>query len=510
MVAISKSSSLSPRTHNNASRKRRVSSILLLVACSCHAFTPSLPHQSLKYTQSSASILQLHRPQQQQQNEPPTNHWASLAAAGFLSLSLLLGSPQGSLAENELSAKYGSGLDTSLVDQTCLVNQCSAQTTACLIDDADCRKGLTCTAKCLGDNACITGCMARYGNQNLDNLLKCTIEDHECIKVAILPGGGDAYGNEPPAPAPTVLNFDPRTLEGSWYKVIGYNPNYDCYACQRNSFHRPSNDNDVWFQRPSSVVSQLHMDVEFSMPHLLPDGAPPPPTNTRESVVFKGVSTSQSIGLNAYNTHETMVFDVPSSAQRYVVNAGTDQEQSYARTAHSEGEMFGLKFWENWYVIGENELGQDEEFKFIYYNGKTRQNTYEGAFIYSRTPELSEESMKKVYEIAKNAGMNPDQFCRIQNRGCFAEKEPVQQPPANSFRGILASTKISQLLGVEPVAARDTVRPSDQTAKVLNPSKPKVDRPWWYEVGDYLENPHRHFAVMDELRQPMVWPDVKK
>jgi hypothetical protein len=172
--------------------------------------------------------------------------------------------------------------------------------------------------------------------------------------------------------------------------------------------------------------------------------------------------------------------------------------------------LFDTEFWENWYVIGENELGQDEEFKFIYYNGKTRQNTYEGAFIYSRTPELSEESMKKVYEIAKKAGMNPDQFCRIQNRGCFAENEPVQQPPANSFRGILASTKISQLLGVEPVAARDTVRPSDQTAKVLNPSKPKVDRPWWYEVGDYLENPHRHFAAMDELRQPMVWPDVKK
>lgn len=161
-------------------------------------------------------------------------------------------------------------------------------------------------------------------------------------------------------------------------------------------------------------------------------------------------------------------------------------------------------------MIGENEVGQEEEFKFIYYNGKTRQNTYEGAFIYSRTPELSEESMKKVYEIAKSAGMKPEQFCRIQNRGCFAENSN-EPKSTNTFRGILASTKISQLLGVEPVAARDTVRPSDQTAKILNPSKPPaVDRPWWYEVGDYLENPHRHFAAMDELRQPMVWPDMKK
>lgn len=98
-------------------------------------------------------------------------------------------------AEDELYAKYGGkGLDTSLVDKECLVNKCSLQAKACLQDDPDCRKGLTCTAKCLGDNACITGCFARYGTPNLDGLLKCTIEDNECIKVAILEGGGDAYG----------------------------------------------------------------------------------------------------------------------------------------------------------------------------------------------------------------------------------------------------------------------------------------------------------------------------
>lgn len=77
-------------------------------------------------------------------------------------------------AEDELYAKYGGkGLDTSLVDKDCLVNKCSVQAKACLQDDPDCRKGLTCTAKCMGDNSCITGCFARYGDQNLDNLLKC-------------------------------------------------------------------------------------------------------------------------------------------------------------------------------------------------------------------------------------------------------------------------------------------------------------------------------------------------
>ena len=266
-------------------------------------------------------------------------HWTFHAiAAVALSVSVMV---LPAAAENELSDRYGSGLDTSLVDQTCLLNHCSLQAKACLQDDPDCRKGLTCTAKCLGDNACITGCMARYGDSNLDSLLKCTIEDHDCIKVAILPGGADALGSEPQSPAPTIQNFNVQSMEGSWYKVAGYNPNYDCYACQRNTF-APSTV-------PNLKGSSLEMDVEFSMPHLLPDGSPPPPSGVRES--FSLVSDNgglQSMALNDYHTHEVMVFDSPATSnffnplQQLVLNPGTSNQASYARTAHSEGEMFGL------------------------------------------------------------------------------------------------------------------------------------------------------------------------
>ena len=183
-------------------------------------------------------------------------------------------------------------------------------------------------------------------------------------------------------------------------------------------------------------------------------------------------------------------------------------EHSCTHTQH--GFVFlTTEFWENWYVIGENEPGQ-EEFKFVYYNGKTRQNTYNGAFIYSRTRELSTESLLKVQQIAKDAGMNPDQFCRIRNQGCFPEDDEAAAANDNSvFRGILASTKVSQLLGVEPVAARDTLRRNTPTAKELKPTvTPQAPRAWWLEVGDYLENPHRHFQTMDNLRQPMEWPEA--
>lgn len=165
-------------------------------------------------------------------------------------------------------------------------------------------------------------------------------------------------------------------------------------------------------------------------------------------------------------------------------------------------------------MIGENDAGSSD-FKFIYYNGKTRQNTYEGAFVYSRSRELEPESMQKVYSIAKQAGMNPDQFCRIRN-GCFENKEeavpvflqPQPTSPENiQFRGIMASTKVSELLGVESVSARDYVGSPGSVTQTLQPKQSSNSRLWWYQVGDYLENPHRHFEYMDSLRETVEWPE---
>jgi hypothetical protein len=160
-----------------------------------------------------------------------------------------------------------------------------------------------------------------------------------------------------------------------------------------------------------------------------------------------------------------------------------------------------------------------QEFKFVYYNGKTRQNTYQGAFVYSRTKNLGPEALKKVYTIASEAGMNPRQFCKIQN-GCFREENDSSGlgSPSNPFRGILASYKISQLLGVEPVAAEGVLKSTQTVSDKLrlksmpgpgdsSDSMPSTTRVWHQELGDYLENPKRHFDAMDSLRVPMKWPD---
>lgn len=137
--------------------------------------------------------------------------------------------------------------------------------------------------------------------------------------------------------------------------------------------------------------------------------------------------------------------------------------------------------------------------------------------------------MEKVYQIAKDAGMNPDQFCKIQNN-CFendasGSRNGLSSPayvereglgsPTNPFRGILASTRVSEILGVESVAAESIIPQTiaeDYLLKSQSSLKQPIsnNRPWWKEVGDYLEDPRRHFRLMDSLRTDMDWPEYIK
>jgi hypothetical protein len=346
---LSEKSKISNMTTSKSTSRAIFVAVLL---ASTDAFMPATPtfvsqqqHQPL-HTQGDRRILSSSSLSASADDSSPmekaTQFMAAFATTAVLSASLFLGAPA-AFADDELAAKYGGSFDSSLIDQTCLVDKCSLQAKACLADDPSCRKGLTCTAKCLGDNSCITGCMARYGDKNLDNLLKCTIEDNDCIKIAILDGGADKFGEEPRSPAPTIKNFNYKTMEGSWYKVVGFNPNYDCYSCQRNTFSAPDSGNNMFI----SNNNKLRVDVEFSMAHLLPDGSPTPPTNTRENVKVSEddglMYGSKSIGFNDYETHEVMVFDKSKNPlENLVLNRGSNQESTYARTAHSEGEMFGL------------------------------------------------------------------------------------------------------------------------------------------------------------------------
>ena len=311
---------------------------------------------------------------------------AQAAALALLTSTLLItGSVSPALAENELQAFAGDGLHSELVQPECFAQQCSLSTKACA-DNADCVKGLACTAKCLGDSQCTVGCFARYGNKALDDVLACTIEDAGCIKIAIMQPGADSP-HEVPRPPKPIIASTPASLQGKWYKVMGWNPNYDCFDCQRNSFSKPSANVGAM------KVGDKAVDVEvlYTMP--------------RDRVDQPAQTFKQTL-------HEQLVFDTTPGS---------------LRTAHTEGKMFGLTFWENWYILGEN-ARNEAPFKFVYYTGKTLQNRYEGAFVYAREPKLPQSAMPAIYKLAREAGLEPTNMCVIDNK-CYAGDGSSATPP---------------------------------------------------------------------------------
>jgi len=392
---------------------------------------------------------------------------AKTAAMSALVLSsLLITMPV--LAENELSAMANGEFKPDLVSSECFATSCKLPTKKC-VEDADCKKGLMCTARCLGDSACITGCFARFGNDILNDLLQCSIEDYKCINIAIIPPGSQPSEEVPMPPKALAASFKPSSMDGEWYKVLGWNRQYDCFDCQKNTFQ---------VDPPSAESTTASMDVAFSM-------------------VAKRSGREETA--SSQHMRENMQFDAPT-----FVGASGDLMKS-RRTAHTEGRMFGLTFWENWYILGENKPSEPP-FKFVYYTGKTLQNTYSGAFVYSRTPELPPEVMPSVYKIAREAGMNPDKFCRIRN-ACFARDEAKIDPTL-----VVASSPSSIVLqvgdetGIENPSLRgDKENPQRFTTSIEVPLQTRA-KALWYDVLDYIEDPHEAARWMFDQQQQMVWP----
>jgi len=367
-----------------------------------------------------------------------------------------MGLPAG--AEDELAAMANGEFKPDLVSSECFATSCKTVTKAC-VDNADCKKGLLCTARCLGDSGCITGCFARFGNEVLNDLLQCSIEDYKCINIAIIPPGAQPPDEVPSAPKELASTFDPKAMDGEWYKVLGWNRQYDCFDCQKNTF------------QTAASGETATMDVDFAM---------------------AAKRSGREETSNQQRMREEIVFDKES-----FVSASGETKKS-KRTAHTEGRMFGLTFWENWYVLGENKP-TEPPFKLVYYTGKTLQNTYSGAFVYSRSPELPAEAMPSVYKLAREAGMDPTKFCRIRN-ACFLESP--RDADASDAVEAMALSVASSGGGRGSLANEDARR---FTTSIDAPLQLKA-KALWYDVLDYIEDPHDAAKWMFNQQVKMEWP----
>jgi len=260
----------------------------------------------------------------------------------------------------EFAAKGG----VMKTDPQCFFDQCGDQSKACFTNPS-CLKGITCLGNCRGEQLCATQCFARFGSEKLNDWLSCTLEEKECVTTGVKQETSAFYSDPPQTKA--MEKFTPADLEGKWFKVLGYNPKYDTYPCQVNTFSPRADgglDNDILFRVPK------------------PEG--------------------QGSGSWQNNFVESMAN-----------SKGPEGKASMT----VEGKMFGLTFHEQWYVLGK---GSSPDWRVVAYIGDTQQGPYDGAFVYTKEKDALNgpdgAAIRSGVDAAlKEAGLDPKKMIAIDN-----------------------------------------------------------------------------------------------
>ncbi len=312
-------------------------------------------------------------------------------AALSLSLAIIFGSSTFTMAADETKAydgfaDYAKENQMEQSDVGCFINKCGDQTKN-LFSNPRGIKGVSCLGRCKGEQSCATRCFAEFGSEDLNNWLSCTIEENECVKV---PKNIDnsaenlGYSN-------VVKTLDPRSFVGKWYKTDGLNPNYDLFDCQTNTFQIS--------EGAEADASELDMGIFFR------------------------VARPSSAGGGFWEN---------SLTEHMVIDAVTKQDNPSGRTMHTAGQMYGLSFDENWFILGESDgKGDIPEFKVIAYKGHTLQGNYEGSFVYAKESVIPEAAIPAVREILAKNNLDWDKFTRIDNT-CPTDREALNDSQAGT------------------------------------------------------------------------------
>lgn len=196
---------------------------------------------------------------------------------------------------------------------------------------------------------CSTGCFAKFGSPQLDGLLQCSVEKNDCVQVPGKENIGWKADSLNDLPSKPLATFKASSMQGTWYKNMGLDSRYDCFDCQRNRFNLINKNT-------------LGMEALFRIPR-------PNYPGYLQSKIEEELHVSDPQGSNPL------------------------------ATLQSEGQMFGLTFWENWYVLGDTQnlkmtpqlgiissafasTGETKpDMKLIFYTGHTLQGSYKGEKI---------------------------------------------------------------------------------------------------------------------------------
>jgi VDE lipocalin domain len=194
---------------------------------------------------------------------------------------------------------------------------------------------------------CSTGCFAKFGSSHLDGLLQCSVESNDCVHVPGKENVGWNVDSISDLPSKPLVQFNPASMKGVWFKTMGLDSRYDCFDCQKNSFSLTDKDT-------------LSMEAVFRIPR--PN--------------FPGYLQSK--------IEEELHVTNPNGANSIA-------------NMQSQGKMFGLTFWENWYVLGDTKYYRNTpqtglissayasdnykskpDLKLVFYTGHTLQGSYKG------------------------------------------------------------------------------------------------------------------------------------
>jgi hypothetical protein len=315
---------------------------------------------------------------------------------------------------------------------------------------------------------CSTGCFAKYGSAELDALISCTVEKNDCVHI---PGKESSADWTPDRladlPSAPLSAFDISYLDGGWYKIMGLDSRYDCFDCQYNSFQKTG-------------VGTLAMEAQFRVPRPTPPGYlqssihevlhPPPTASIQASKpndvnVLASAEPEKESAVSPAGLARGCDFSRPSTTVQAVQAAPPPTQHAAAQSnspnavphLQSQGHMFGLTFWENWYILGQtsesashssglpllahaSETDTAKDMKLVYYTGHTLQGSYRGAFVYARNPEMTQANIAAAKRLITSAGLAPESFCMIRN-ACFA---PGTQDSASTTAASSTSDSINQ------------------------------------------------------------------
>ena len=250
------------------------------------------------------------------------------------------------------------------LDIACVEAYCTSEFEICE-GDPGCEETQKCAYKCWQDwdadttpqkyvvQNCTNKCVYSYGNEVYSNFMGC-INRRQCLVLPPLPKT---------CKGPNNITFSQkisvRDLIGTWWNLKGYNPVYDCYPCQENTF------------------TSLTLTSKFQA--FLDNGG------------LKSVREVGSIKV-------------------------LDPNPGFIVTQESGGIRLETTLWPFDRVT---EL-VGPSYYLVYYCGKANEWTYEGALVLSKsTAAIPDRALSAIRtSFQKNVGLDLDKFCSPSTKNC--------------------------------------------------------------------------------------------